>query len=92
MEKLTSDQALRLIQAGDVEGHAGFDVAEAGRLGLALGQTVAVTPTDTGKWTLHAPIVFRPYLSLATGREKPSNRGHTGRVEQGGSDRSGQRH
>jgi len=49
VQKLTSDQALKLVQAGDVEDHAGFDAAEAGRLGLMPGQTVAVTPTDTGK-------------------------------------------
>lgn len=48
VEKLTSDKALELIQAGDVEDHTGFDAAEAGRLGLTPGQTVAVTPTDTG--------------------------------------------
>lgn len=49
VEKLTSEQALKLIQEGDVEDHAGFDVSEAGRLGLTTGQTVAVTPTDSGK-------------------------------------------
>ena len=49
MEKLTSEQALKLIQEGGVEDHAGFDASEAGELGLTLGQTVAVTPTDTGK-------------------------------------------
>lgn len=52
MEKLTSQQALKLIQEGDVEDHAGFDAGEAGRLGLIPGQTVAVTPTDTGKQAL----------------------------------------
>jgi len=49
IEKVTSEQALKLIEEGDVEDHAGFDVAEAERLGLTLAQTVAVTPTDTGK-------------------------------------------
>ena len=48
-EQMTSEQALKLIQEGCVEDHAGFDVAEAERLGLALGQTVAVIPTDTGE-------------------------------------------
>ena len=49
VEKLTSDQALKLAQGGDVEDHAGFDSSEAVRLGLTVGQTVAVTPTDSGK-------------------------------------------
>ena len=49
VEKATSEQALRLAQEGDVEDHAGFDAAEAERLGLESGQTVAVTPTDTGE-------------------------------------------
>ncbi|KAF9651127.1 hypothetical protein BDM02DRAFT_3163906 [Thelephora ganbajun] len=49
VEKVTSEQALKLVQAGDMEDHAGFDAGEAGRLGLVSGQTVAVTPTDTGK-------------------------------------------
>ena len=40
--------ALDLIQAGDMEDHVEFDAAEAGRLGLTPGQTVAITPTDTG--------------------------------------------
>jgi hypothetical protein len=49
VEKVTSEQALKLIQEGDVEDHAGFDALEGGRLGLARGQTVTVTPTDSGK-------------------------------------------
>lgn len=49
MEKLASEQALKLVQEGGVEDHAGFDASEAGRLGLTYGQTVAVTPTDSGK-------------------------------------------
>jgi len=49
VEKLTSEQALKLVQEGDVEDHAGFNATEGERLGLKLGQTVAVTPTDTGK-------------------------------------------
>lgn len=49
VEKVTSEQALRLIREGDVEEHAGFDTVEAERLGLTIAQTVAVTPTDTGK-------------------------------------------
>jgi hypothetical protein len=49
VKKVTSEQALALIQEGDVEDHAGFDAAEAGRLGLKLAQTVAIAPTDTGK-------------------------------------------
>jgi len=49
IEKLTSEQALKLVQEGDLEDHAGFDAAEAERLGLASGQTVSVAPTDTGK-------------------------------------------
>lgn len=49
IEKVTSEQALKLIQEGDVEDHAGFDAAEAERLGLTLAQTISVTPTDTGK-------------------------------------------
>ena len=49
VEKVTSEQALKLVQEGDLEDHAGFDAAEAERLGLTSGQTVAVTPTDTGK-------------------------------------------
>jgi len=49
VEKLTSEQAMKLVQEGDVEDHAGFDASEAERLGLAPGQTVAVTPTDSGK-------------------------------------------
>lgn len=49
VEKATSEQALRLIQEGDVEDHAGFDAAEGERLGLEPGQTVTVTPTDTGE-------------------------------------------
>ena len=56
MQKLANDQALKLVQAGDVEDHAGFDTAEARRLGLTPGQTVAVTPTDTGKRALYALI------------------------------------
>ena len=52
IEKVASEQALKLIQEGDVENHAGFDEAEAERLGLTLAQTVAVTPIDTGKRTL----------------------------------------
>jgi hypothetical protein len=51
---MTSERALQLIVEGGVEEHAGFDAAEAERLGLILGQTVGVTPTDTGKWTLDA--------------------------------------
>lgn len=49
VEKVTSERALKLIQEGDVEDHTGFDATEAERLGLTLAQTVAVTPTDTGK-------------------------------------------
>ena len=49
VQKLTSDQALKLVQDGGVEDHIGFDAAEAGRLGLMLGQTVGIAPTDTGK-------------------------------------------
>lgn len=48
-EKVTSEQALNLVQEGDLEDHAGFDAAEAERLGLTSGQTVSVAPTDTGK-------------------------------------------
>jgi len=48
VQRLTSEQALKLTQEGDVESHAGFDASEAGRLGLTPGQTVAVTPTDSG--------------------------------------------
>jgi len=61
VQKLTSDQALKLVQAGSVEDHVGFDAAEAGRLGLTLGQTVGVAPTDTGKRTLRALIYACPY-------------------------------
>lgn len=49
IEKVTSEQGLKLTQEGDIEGHAGFDAVEAERLGLTHSQTVAVTPTDTGK-------------------------------------------
>lgn len=88
-EKLTSDQALKLVQKGDVEEHVGFDAAEAGRLGLTPGQTVAVTPTDTGKRTVHA-LTSCPYHFHVMRREKPSDCGHADRVEQGGSGHSGQ--
>ena len=49
VEKVTSEQALKLILEGEVENHTGFDAAEAERLRFTLGQIVAVTPTDTGK-------------------------------------------
>ena len=72
MQKLASDQALKLVQAGDVEDHSGFDAAEAGRLGLAFGQTVAVTPTDTGKRILHALISRTSHLLQCTGKNHPT--------------------
>lgn len=48
VEKVTSEQALKLVQEGDLGDHTGFDAAEAERLGLKSGQIVAVAPTDTG--------------------------------------------
>lgn len=71
VEKLTSEQALKLVQEGDVENHAGFDALEAERLGLTPGRTVAVTPTDSGKWTLGlAPTLTSS--SQRTGKNHPT--------------------
>jgi len=55
VQKMTSEQALKLVQEGDVEDRAGFDALEAERLGLRPGQTVSVTPTDSGRWIPRAP-------------------------------------
>ena len=52
VEKMTSEQALKLAVEGGAEDHTGFDAAEAERLGLIMGQTICVTPTDTGRFTL----------------------------------------
>ena len=90
VQKLASDQALKLVQAGSVEDHVVFDAAEAGRLGLTLGQTVGVTPTDTGKRTLRALTCARPYLSLVTHRNTPFDCRYADRAEQRGSGHSGQ--
>lgn len=50
--KITGEEAAQIVCSSprtDIETSTGFNEAEAGRLGLKLGQTVAVSPTDTGK-------------------------------------------
>lgn len=50
--KITSDEAAKTICSSSASAASvGFDELEAARFGLKLGQTVAVTPTDTGAWS-----------------------------------------
>jgi hypothetical protein len=77
IEKVTREQALELIREGGVEDHAGFDAAEAERLRLTLAQTVAVSPTDTGKRIPDAPTpcflyFFKFLISYCAGKNHPT--------------------
>jgi hypothetical protein len=67
---LSGQDAAQAICSSAFDDYVGFDLVDAGRLGIELGQTVSVAPSDTGKFAL----CFLPHeiFTHATGRNHPT--------------------